>query len=326
MKPILETEKSDPKAAPFVHLKLTNPHESNQRHSDKIKSDSKIPPLKGHWIKLHSSILESRHHATLSDHLWAILLKVSLWSGRADNNKSGIFEVEDAAFGLRILPECLADDLRELVGRGFLEDLGEGRYRIINLVEECRAETAAERKAKERFRKTNPQTLASHDDVTNRDVEEKRRDIEIEKNRGEEIPAETTPAPADLVGELASRLSAPKGDEEPNAVFWDKMKGIRPDLDIPSVKTKWESYCRDKRLKMTCDHAESWVKREKSDLRVFKSQPERKVEKPKPKVDETHARTWLHENFDNGDHFMRFAEWPPFAKQEYLKSIKVDVA
>jgi len=310
-----------------MHLKRNLISESNQRLSDKIKSDSKIPALKGHWIKLHSSILESRHHATLSDHLWAILLKVSLWSGRADNNKSGILEIDDAAFGLRIPPECLADDLRELIGRGFVEDLGEGKYRIINLVEECRAETAAERKAKERFRKTNPQTLASHDDVTNRDVEEKRRDIEIEKNRGEaEIPAGIASAPADLVGELASRLSAPKGNEDPDAAFWERMKGLRPDLDMSAVRSKWERFCRDKRLPMTRDRAESWVKREKSDLGVFKSQPERKVEKSQPKVDEDHAKAWLIENFDNADETMKFYEWPPFAQQAYLKSTKADVA
>jgi hypothetical protein len=38
-------------------------------------------------------------------------------------------------------------------------------------------------------------------------------------------------------------------------------------------------------------------------------------------IDESDARRWLIENYDNADTSMRFSEWPPFAQSEYLKQI-----
>ncbi len=99
---------------------------------------------------------------------------------------------------------------------------------------------------------------------------------------------------------------------------------VRPDVEIQSVKAKWEGYCRDQRIKMTRDHATAWVKREKSPLSNTQTPPAKPL---RARINETDAFRWRSETYPESLDIHPTAascptsKWPDSIRREYRKSL-----
>lgn len=284
-----------------------------------------IPPMSGHWIKLHTEILNNRVYSTLPQNLFELAIKLKLVMGMTPKDHV-LPPLEDIGFKIRRTDtDVLLKEMEELQRRGILDHDGKN-WILPNIVEEGAADSPKVRQA--RHRENERLSRSGNDHVTNRDPE--RQEIERseqDKTRAEEDTESVSAASADLFGDLAKSLTASLDGGSPNFpddAFWERQQLLRPDLHMEKVREKLEIYCRKNRKKLTREYAEAWVKREKTPLEEITP-----FKPKKPKIDvafEEEAFKWrsVHypDSIDPARHptwkTLPFKDWPTETQKEFL--------
>jgi len=203
-----------------------------QQHSRPMSA--LIKPMSGHWIKLHTEILNNRIYASLPPNLFQLAIKLKLVMGMTPKDHI-LPPVEDIGFAIRRTDgEGLLADMEALKKIGILDNDGKN-WLLLNIVEEGEPDSPKARQA--RHRENERQSRNNHDPVTNRDLE---REKDIDKERSEQkekIRAEREDEPHDavsattLVGDVMKNCVVSDADET-DEQFWERLAKLRPDLII----------------------------------------------------------------------------------------------
>ncbi len=143
-----------------------------------------------YWIRLYHEILNDRKMVQLSDHLYRRTIEIFLMAG--EHHQEGVLPtLDDMAWVLRIEPELLETDFREL-GRVGIVEQRDGRWYVVNFskrqVKMSKAEymkRLRDQRKKEKYYQPSDQPVT----VGNTDID---IDIDIDKEVDKDISTSST--------------------------------------------------------------------------------------------------------------------------------------
>lgn len=274
-----------------------------------------IPPMSGHWIKLYTEILNSRIYSSLAPNLFELAIKLKLVMGMTPKDHV-LPPLEDIGFKIRRTnADVLLKDMEELQKCGILDHDGKN-WIFPNVVEEGEPDSPKARQA--RHREKERLSRSGNDPVTNRDLERLEEDMKEQDQSREERKDETQDlaSTSALVGEVMMNCVVPDADKTDEA-FWERMRELRPDLNIPKQIEKMKAYCQKTGKTLSRRFVEEWIKRESPQVKA----PSKTSSKHK--VDERDAFEWrcrtYHESraFHPTPESYPFSTWPKSTQDEY---------
>jgi len=118
-----------------------------------------------YWMKLYIEVLDDPKMATLPDRLWRRIIELFLAAKRY--NKDGeLPETAQIAWILRVSPDDLSLDLRQIESMGIIKRLPDGGWYVVNFLKRQAAVGTNERVKSHRERKQHEQ-YSDNEDVTN---------------------------------------------------------------------------------------------------------------------------------------------------------------
>ena len=149
------------------------------------------------WIKLYIEVLHDPKMGRMPDRLFRRTIELFLLAGTCDNNEGILPPVEDMAWLLHIDEAALLEDLTSLQKLNIVHEEEPGVWIVTHFAERQDADTAAERKARQRMSRHHRSEYVTkrddfcHEYVTKRDVDkEVDKEVEVEKEVEKEAEKE----------------------------------------------------------------------------------------------------------------------------------------